>query len=84
VLLPEDVDEEALLERAAAAGIAVQGLGALRVATTAGPGLVLGYAHLPQPAIARAVAALGATALASGLTQHPAHLVLGRAEHQRR
>ena len=65
VLLPEGVDEEALLQRAAAAGVAVQGLGALRVETTGRPGVVLGYAHLPPPAITRAVAALGATARAT-------------------
>jgi GntR family transcriptional regulator/MocR family aminotransferase len=65
VLLPEDVDEEALLARAGAAGVAVQGLGALRVRSGGRPGLVLGYAHLPPPAIARAVAALAATALSS-------------------
>jgi GntR family transcriptional regulator / MocR family aminotransferase len=65
VLLPDGVDEEALLQRAAAQGVAVQGLGALRVTTTGRPGVVLGYAHLPPPAIARAVAALGATARAS-------------------
>jgi GntR family transcriptional regulator / MocR family aminotransferase len=60
VLLPDGVDEEALLARAGAAGVAVQGLGALRVASHGRPGLVLGYAHLSPPAIARAVAALGA------------------------
>jgi GntR family transcriptional regulator / MocR family aminotransferase len=65
VLLPDGVDEEALLQRAGAAGIAVQGLTSLRVATTGRPGLVLGYAHLPPPAIARAVAALAATARSS-------------------
>jgi GntR family transcriptional regulator/MocR family aminotransferase len=65
VLLPDGVDEEALLQRAGAAGVAVQGLGALRVTSTGRAGLVLGYAHLPQPAIARAVAALGATARSS-------------------
>jgi GntR family transcriptional regulator/MocR family aminotransferase len=65
VLLPDGVDEEALLQRAAAAGVAVQGLGSLRVASRGRPGLVIGYAHLPPPAIARAVAALGATARSS-------------------
>jgi GntR family transcriptional regulator/MocR family aminotransferase len=65
VLLPDGTDEEALLRRAAEAGVAVQGLASLRVATTGRPGLVLGYAHLPEPAIARAVAALAATARSS-------------------
>jgi GntR family transcriptional regulator/MocR family aminotransferase len=62
VLLPEGTDEEALLQRAAEEGVAVQGLGSLRVTSQGRPGLVLGYAHLPPPAIARAVAVLGATA----------------------
>ena len=59
VLFPDGVNEEELLRAAAAAGVALQGLGALRVASAGPPGLVLGYAHLTEPAIARAVAALG-------------------------
>ena len=65
VLLPGDVDEADLLARAGQAGVAVQGLQSLRVETTGRPGLVLGYAHLPPPAIARAVGALGELVAAS-------------------
>ena len=59
VLLPPDLDEEEVLRRASKAGVAVQSLASLRVATTGRPGLVLGYAHLPPAALVRAVAALG-------------------------
>ncbi|HEX8086098.1 MAG TPA: PLP-dependent aminotransferase family protein [Solirubrobacteraceae bacterium] len=59
VLLPEETGEQALLARCGEAGVAVQGLGSLRVESCGRPGLVLGYAHLSEPAIARAVAALG-------------------------
>ena len=65
ILLPDGVDEEALLARAAASGIAVQGQTGLRVSSTGRPGLVLGYAHLPEAGITRAVAALGPIARAS-------------------
>jgi GntR family transcriptional regulator/MocR family aminotransferase len=59
VRLPAGVDEQRLLERCRTAGVAVQGLSELRVARDdLPPGVVVGYAHLPDPAIARAVAAL--------------------------
>jgi GntR family transcriptional regulator/MocR family aminotransferase len=55
-------DERRVLEEAARLGVTVEGLGTMR----AGPappdavaGLVLGYAHLTEQALARAVAALG-------------------------
>jgi GntR family transcriptional regulator / MocR family aminotransferase len=52
VLLPEGVDEPGLVRAAAERGVAVQGLG------TATPSLLLGYASMPAPAIARGVALL--------------------------
>ena len=71
VLLPQAVDEVAVLQRAAAAGVAVESLRSLRVESSGRPGLVLGYAHLPQPAIARAVAALGEVVAASTAPTSP-------------
>jgi GntR family transcriptional regulator/MocR family aminotransferase len=65
VLLPADVDEAELLRRAAEQGVAVQGLSSLTMEPQDRAGVVLGYAHLPEAAIGRAVAALAATARAS-------------------
>jgi GntR family transcriptional regulator/MocR family aminotransferase len=61
-----DVPEPRVVEAARAAGLALQALGELRVPAAGSPaqagtagGVVLGYAHLSEPAIGRAVAALG-------------------------
>ncbi len=59
ILLPESLDEQRVLTELRASGVACQALGELRVAPGP-PGLVLGYAHLSEEAIGRAVAALGA------------------------
>ena len=58
----EGADEAAVLREARRAGIALNGLSELRVAARGDDraGLVLGYGHLPEPALVRAVAALGA------------------------
>jgi GntR family transcriptional regulator/MocR family aminotransferase len=60
VTLPA-VAEEHVLEEARRAGIALHGVGELRVTPdpAAPAGVVLGYAHLSEPALVRAVAALG-------------------------
>jgi len=58
VLLPESVDEERLSASLRTSGVACQELRELRIAPGS-PGLVLGYAHLTEPALRRAVAALG-------------------------
>jgi GntR family transcriptional regulator/MocR family aminotransferase len=57
VELPPGVDEQALVTAAQARDVAVEGIGAHRLGD--GPaGLILGYASLPEPAIARGVALL--------------------------
>jgi len=62
VILDEGADEAAVLHEARRAGVALNGLSELRVAARGDDraGLVLGYGHLPEPALVRAVAALGA------------------------
>jgi GntR family transcriptional regulator/MocR family aminotransferase len=61
VRLPDGTVEDEVLGAARRAGVALQGLGELRMRRDDLPaGLVLGYAHLSEPAIARAVAVLGA------------------------
>jgi GntR family transcriptional regulator/MocR family aminotransferase len=61
VMLPERVDEARVLADGRAQGIAFHGLSELRVSPSPEdpPGLVLGYAHLAEPAMERAVIALG-------------------------
>ena len=53
--LPRGVEEAAVLARARAIGLSLEGLGGDT------PGLVLGYANLPEAAVASAVAALAAS-----------------------
>ena len=61
VRLPAGADEAATVRTAAARGIAVEGLGAFHHAgAPAHPSLVLGYANLPEAAIARGIAELAA------------------------
>jgi GntR family transcriptional regulator/MocR family aminotransferase len=60
VTLPDDVSEPALLRAAAAAGVAVEGLATSRVTRDGPPGLLLGYANLPEPAIERGIELLAA------------------------
>jgi GntR family transcriptional regulator/MocR family aminotransferase len=61
VLLDPDIDEERLLSELRTEGVACHGLGLMRVTPQPGDraGLVLGYAHLSESAIARASAAVG-------------------------
>lgn len=65
VLLDPALDEARVLSEARAGGVACHGLAELRVDRDGAgpPGVVLGYAHLTEPAIERAVAALGAAVL---------------------
>jgi GntR family transcriptional regulator / MocR family aminotransferase len=58
-LLPEDVDEPALLAAAASRGIGLEGLSLHRFRPDGPPGLVLGFGGLPEPAIARSIGAVG-------------------------
>jgi GntR family transcriptional regulator/MocR family aminotransferase len=59
VRLPVGADESATVDAAAERGIALEGLGPFhRAGTSAHPSLVLGYANLPEPAIARGIAEL--------------------------
>ena len=53
--LPGTVDESALVARAAAAGVGLEGLGLHRFEPGGPGGLVLGYGALPEPALERAV-----------------------------
>ncbi|HYZ81398.1 MAG TPA: PLP-dependent aminotransferase family protein, partial [Solirubrobacteraceae bacterium] len=54
-LLEDEVDEEALISAAAARGVGVEGLAWHRLRGEGPPGLVLGYANLPQAALERGV-----------------------------
>ena len=55
VRLPAGTDEAAVVSRAAALGVGVEGLGLHRFATGGDPALVLGFGCLPEPAIERGV-----------------------------
>jgi GntR family transcriptional regulator/MocR family aminotransferase len=57
VWLPSGADEQAVVTAAGAHGISVEGLAGHRVGAGP-PGLILGYACLPEPALERAVAML--------------------------
>ncbi|HVS86261.1 MAG TPA: aminotransferase class I/II-fold pyridoxal phosphate-dependent enzyme, partial [Gaiellaceae bacterium] len=61
VALPEDADEAALLASARARGIALDGVGE-HALTPQPPGLVVGFAALPEPSLERALRALGRAA----------------------
>jgi len=59
VRLPQGCDERATVRAAGERGIALEGLaGFSRSAKPAQPALVLGYANLPEPSIARGIAEL--------------------------
>ena len=53
--LPEGVDEAALVSAAAARGVGVEGLALHRFRPGGAPGLVLGFAGMPEPAIEQSV-----------------------------
>jgi GntR family transcriptional regulator/MocR family aminotransferase len=55
VELPGDVDEPALLAAAARHGVGIEGLSLHSYTGDCPPGLVLGHAHMAEPAIERAV-----------------------------
>jgi GntR family transcriptional regulator/MocR family aminotransferase len=59
VLLAPGADESAIVSAAAARDIGVEGLSAHRSAQAGGPGLLLGYANLPPPAIEHGISLLG-------------------------
>jgi GntR family transcriptional regulator/MocR family aminotransferase len=59
VRLPGDVDEAALLARAAERGVGAEGLSWHRFTPGGHPGLVLGYGNLAEPAIEQGVRLLG-------------------------
>lgn len=54
-LLPEEVDEAALISAAAGRGVGVEGLALHRFRPGGAPGLVLGFAAMPEPAIEQSV-----------------------------
>jgi GntR family transcriptional regulator/MocR family aminotransferase len=55
VMLPDHVNEGALLARAARDGVGAEGLGWHRLASSGPPGLLMGYASLSEPAIEHGV-----------------------------
>ena len=55
VELPAGCDEAAVVEAAAERGVAVEGVGPLRIARDGPPALVLGFARLPEHQLAEAV-----------------------------
>jgi GntR family transcriptional regulator/MocR family aminotransferase len=57
--LPPGVDEAALVGAAAMQGLGLEGRALLRFRPEGSPGLVLGYANLPEPAIEQCVRLLG-------------------------
>jgi GntR family transcriptional regulator/MocR family aminotransferase len=59
--LPPDVDEPALLTAATRKGVGIEGLSLHSYTGDCPPGLVLGHAHLTEPAIERAVELLAAS-----------------------
>ena len=66
VELPAGLDEAAVVEAAAGRGVAVEGVGPMRLARHGPPALVLGFARLPEHRIAEAVRLLaGAVAAAA-------------------
>jgi GntR family transcriptional regulator / MocR family aminotransferase len=58
-MLPEAIDEAALVSAAAGSGVGVEGLALHRFKADGPPGLVLGFAGLPEPAIEQSVRLLG-------------------------
>src|SRR5581483_717428 len=61
VVLPGDVDEPSLVTAAARQAVGIEGLSLHRYTGRCPPGLVLGHAHLPEPAIERGVQLLART-----------------------
>jgi GntR family transcriptional regulator/MocR family aminotransferase len=53
--LPEGVDEAAVVSAAAKRGVGVEGLALHRFKPGGPPGLVLGFAAMPEPAIKQSV-----------------------------
>ena len=67
VALPDRVDEAAVVQTARGRGIALEGLGEFRHdRVPRQPALVLGYANVPEAAIARAVAEVAAIVRGAG------------------
>ncbi|HEU4736267.1 MAG TPA: PLP-dependent aminotransferase family protein [Solirubrobacterales bacterium] len=59
-VLPEEIDESALVSAAASRGVGVEGLALHRFKPGGPPGLVLGFAAMPEPAIEQSVRLLAA------------------------
>jgi GntR family transcriptional regulator / MocR family aminotransferase len=59
LLLPEGTEEGAVVAAAAERGVGVESLSLHRFAASGPPGLVLGFACLPEPAIERGIRLLG-------------------------
>jgi GntR family transcriptional regulator/MocR family aminotransferase len=54
-MLPAGVEEPALISAAAGRGVGLEGLALHRFKPTGPPGLVLGFAALPEPAIEQSI-----------------------------
>jgi GntR family transcriptional regulator/MocR family aminotransferase len=63
VVLPDDIDEPALLAAAARRGVGLEGLSLHSYTGDCPPGLVLGHAYMSEPALARGVQLLAEAAL---------------------
>jgi GntR family transcriptional regulator/MocR family aminotransferase len=57
--LPEDLDEDEVIEAAAAEGVAVAGVAPYRIAPSPRGGLIFGYSNLSERVIADGIARLG-------------------------
>jgi GntR family transcriptional regulator/MocR family aminotransferase len=55
VVLPEGIDEPTLLAAAARRGVGIEGLSLHTYTGECPPGVVLGHAHLPEPALTRGI-----------------------------
>ena len=55
VVLPDSTDEPALLAAAARRGVGIEGLSLHSYTGECPPGLVLGHAHMSEPALERGV-----------------------------
>lgn len=81
-MLPEEIDESALLAAAAARGVGIEGLAWHRFAHSGPPGLLLGYGNLSEPAIEHGVRLL-AQAFAEASGARPGRTVAGTASPAR-
>jgi len=71
ITLPDTVDEPALLAAAARRGVGIEGLSLHSYTGDCPPGLVMGYAYMPEPAIGRGVQLLAEALDSTGARRRP-------------